>query len=148
MIYALPYRPIFFVLAKKLVINGTINGDLTGAAKTAYLNQKNVMTIRLLGSDTYFKGKVSNDFLAAGESLTFYENSQIDNNFAAAFNNIVVSGTINGNANIKAGFLKMEPGTYIGGDLQYGAPSSEIAPTLFVQGKIVVLEKEFLQKQM
>lgn len=137
-----------FVLAKKLVINGTINGDLNCAGATLYLNQKDSQTIRALAKDIYFKGHTSQDFITAGESITFYNSAYIEKNFVIASNKLILAGTISGNTKIKTGFLQIEPQTVFGQNLEYGAPKTEIAKNITINGELKILEQQFLSKNI
>ncbi len=137
-----------FVLSKKLVVTGKINGDLNCAGATLYLNQETSHTVRALAKDIYFKGHASQDFITAGEAVTFYDSAHIEKNLAAACNKLILAGTISGNAKIKTGFLQIEPLTVFGKNLEYGAPKTEIAKDITINGQLKVMEQEIFSKSI
>ena len=140
--------------ARRILINGQVDGDLFAAANTIDLRGPIGDSARIAGQTLIVDTTIDGDLLAAGTELLVSENARIaggivaagslveidgtvENGARVAAGEIVIRGTVGGDANFIADRLDLAPGARIIGDLDYRArtPLSPEAAAL-VEGTV------------
>ena len=122
--------------ARRILVDGQVDGDLFAAGNTIVLRGPIGDSTRIAGQTLTVDTTVDGDLLAAGTELHLTENARIaggilaagslveidgtvENGARVAAGEIVIRGTVNGNANFIADRLDLAPGARITGDLDY-----------------------------
>ena len=124
--------------ARRILIEGQVDGDLFAAANTIDLRGPIGDSTRIAGQMLNVDTTIDGDLLAAGTELLVTENARIaggivaagslveidgtvENGARVAAGEIVLRGTVRGDANFIADRLDLAPGARIIGDLDYRA---------------------------
>ena len=122
--------------AQRLRVDGRVDGDLFAAARTVDLRGAVGDSTRVAGEQVTVNAAIDGDLIAGGNRLQILDGAVItgglaaaassveldgvvDENLYAAAGEIIVRGTIRGDANVIADRLDLEPGARIEGDLDY-----------------------------
>ena len=122
--------------ARRILVDGRVDGDLFAAGYTIELRGPIGDSTRMVGLTLTVDTTIDGDLLAAGTELLLTENATVAGGLLAAGSiveidgtvgdgarmaagEIVVRGTVNGNANFIADRLDLAPGARITGDLDY-----------------------------
>ena len=122
--------------ARRIVVDGQVDGDLFAAANTIDLRGPIGDSSRIAGQTLTVDTTIDGDLLAVGTELRLTETARIaggltaagslveidgtvENGARVAAGEIVVRGTVHGNANVIADRLDLAPGARITGDLDY-----------------------------
>jgi len=117
-------------------ILGEVEGSVRALSQTTNINgliKRNVMNF---GADLNIRhtGKVEGDVVALGNELTV--DGEIDRGLRAAVGTVVISGTINGGASIKAHSITLMPTARINGDFKYESEKeAKIEPGAQITGE-------------
>ena len=124
--------------SRLLRVDGRVDGDLFAAAAAIDLRGPIGDSARLVGQSLYVDTAIDGDLLAAAEELVVAEDARIAGRVAAAGSRveidgtvengtrlgggeIVIRGTVHGDAEVVADRLDLAPGARITGDLDYRA---------------------------
>lgn len=124
--------------ARRILVDGRVEGDVFAAGNTIDLRGPIGDSTRIAGQILTVDTTIDGDLLAGGEELHLTENASVAGGLTAAASlveidgtvgrgarvaagEIIVRGTVNGNANIIADRLDLAPGARITGDLDYRA---------------------------
>ena len=124
--------------ARRIVVEGQVDGDLFAAGNTIDLLGPIGDSTRLAGQRITVDAPIDGDLLAGTEELLLTENARIAGGIAAvgslveidgtvgngvriAAGEVVIRGTVNGDANFIADRVELAPGARITGDLDYRA---------------------------
>lgn len=122
--------------ARRIVVDGQVDGDLFAAGNTIDLRGPIGDSARIAGQSLTVDTTIDGDLIAGGAELHVTENASIAGGLVAAnglveidgtvgdgarvaAGEIVVRGTVNGNANFIADRVDLAPGARITGDLDY-----------------------------
>ena len=122
--------------ARRIVVEGQVDGDLFAAGNTIDLRGPIGDSTRVAGQVITVDTTIDGDLLAAGTELLVSENARItggivaagslveidgtvENGARVAAGEIVIRGTVHGDANFIADRLDLAPGARITGDLDY-----------------------------
>lgn len=104
-----------------IIVRGTVNGDLEGAAGSVVIERSGVVTGDLstsAGSIT-IAGKVNGDVEVGTGSFTLAQSGVIGGNLDVGAGSILVQGQINGNARLGGDSIRLAETARIGGDVEY-----------------------------
>ncbi len=124
--------------ARRILVDGRVEGDVFAAGNTIDLRGPIGDSTRIAGQILTVDTTIDGDLLAGGEELYLTENASVAGGLTAAASlveidgtvgrgvrvaagEIIVRGTVNGNANVIADRLDLAPGARITGDLDYRA---------------------------
>ena len=124
--------------ARRILVDGRVEGDLFAAGNTIDLRGPSGDSTRIAGQILTVDTTIDGDLLAGGEELHLTENASVAGGLTAAASlveidgtvgrgarvaagEIIVRGTVNGDANFIADRLDLAPGARITGDLDYRA---------------------------
>ena len=124
--------------ARRILVDGRVEGDVFAAANTIDLRGPIGDSTRIAGQILTVDTTIDGDLLAGGEELHLTENASVAGGLTAAASlveidgtvgrgarvaagEIIVRGTVNGDANFIADRLDLAPGARITGDLDYRA---------------------------
>ncbi len=124
--------------ARRILVDGRVEGDLFAAGNTIDLRGPIGDSTRIAGQILTVDTTIDGDLLAGGEELHLTENASVAGGLTAAASlveidgtvgrgarvaagEIIVRGTVNGDANFIADRLDLAPGARITGDLDYRA---------------------------
>lgn len=124
--------------ARRIVVDGQVEGDVFAAGNTIDLRGPIGDSTRIAGQLLTVDTTIDGDLLAGGEELLLTENASVAGGLTAAASlveidgtvgrgarvaagEIIVRGTVEGNANVIADRLDLAPGARITGDLDYRA---------------------------
>ena len=122
--------------AQRVRVDGRVDGDLFAAARTVDLRGAVGDSTRVGGEQVTVNAAIDGDLIAGANRLRILDGAVItgglaaaassveldgvvDENLYAAAGEIIVRGTIRGDANVIADRLDLEPGARIEGDLDY-----------------------------
>lgn len=108
-----------YAFARRIVIDGTINGDLVAAAENIEVNgevrgdlivaARSVTVdgsieddIRAAGADLEFRSRVGGDVIAAGDQIEVGTDAVVGEDLAASANTVLAGGRIEGDVNLGA----------------------------------------------
>ena len=124
--------------ARRIMVDGRVEGDVFAAGNNIDLRGPIGDSTRIVGQILTVDTTIDGDLLAGGEELHLTENAIVAGGLTAAASlveidgtvgrgarvaagEIIVRGTVNGNANVIADRLDLAPGARITGDLDYRA---------------------------
>jgi cytoskeletal protein CcmA (bactofilin family) len=124
--------------AQRLLVNGQIDGDLFAVGRTIDLRGPVGDSTRIVGDQLTVNATIDGDLIAGGNRLRLLEaavirggvvaaassveiEGTVEKNLRVAAGEIVVRGTVSGDANLIADRLELAPGARIDGDLDYRA---------------------------
>ena len=122
--------------ARRILVDGQVDGDLFAAGRTIALRGPIGDSTRIVGQMLTVDTTIDGDLLAAGTELLVTENARIaggilaagslveidgtvENGARVAAGEIIVRGTVRGNASFIADRVDLAPGARITGDLDY-----------------------------
>ena len=123
-------------LGQRVLVRGEVDGDLFAAGRTVDLLGPVGDSTRIAGDQITVDTVINGDLLAAGNRLQFLDGTvirgglltasstveldgMVEEDFRAAAGEIIVRGTVRGDANVIADRLELAPGARIDGDLDY-----------------------------
>ena len=123
-------------VSRVIRVDGRVDGDLVAAAASIDLRGPVGDSTRIVGQSLYVDTVIDGDLLAAAEELVVTEDARIAGRVAAAGSRveidgtvednvrlgggeIVIRGTVHGDAEVVADRLDLAPGARITGDLEY-----------------------------
>ena len=122
--------------AQRVLVDGQVDGDLFAAARTVDLRGLIGDSTRVVGEQVTVDSTIEGDLIAGGNRLQLLEGTVVRGGVAAAASSLeidgtveedlraaagelVLRGTVRGNANVIADRLDLAPGARIEGDLDY-----------------------------
>ena len=127
-----------FAAAQQVLVNGRVDGDLFAAGRFVDLRGPVGDSTRMAGDQLTVNAAIDGDLLAAGNRLQLLEGADVRGgvlatgssvqlggtvaeNVRVAAGEIVVAGTVGGDAHLVADRVDLAPGARIDGDLDYRA---------------------------
>ena len=124
------------VAAQRVLVDGQVDGDLFAAARTVDLRGLIGDSTRVVGDQVAVDSTIDGDLIAGGNRLQLLEGAvvrggvaatasrleidgTVEENLRAAAGELVLRGTVRGDANVIADRLDLAPGARIEGDLDY-----------------------------
>jgi cytoskeletal protein CcmA (bactofilin family) len=149
-----------FLWAPTITIRGTLNGDLFGGANSIFIFGTVTDSTRLFAQTVEISGRIEGDLIIFASTITILEGAEITGRLHVAGQHLYlgghvegdvtvasgatsITGTIGGDARIKADTIKIAAGTRIEGDLRYRA-RNELPEGLdsHVGGELIELESD------
>jgi cytoskeletal protein CcmA (bactofilin family) len=142
------------VAGGRVVIGETVSGDVMAAGGSVEVHAAVADDVRLAGGDVRLRGTVADDVMAAGGNVSLLPDSRVGGRawlsggrikvagfiareLKAAGGEILVSGRVDGNVDIKGRKIRILDGAVIDGDLSYASPhEAEIAEGAEIRGSI------------
>lgn len=107
--------------AGSVVVRGTVDGDLTGAAGDVRVAESGTVTgnVEISGGSVEIAGTVSGDVEVGAGSVRLADSGRIDGSLQAGAGSVYVGGTVGGDAQLGADSITLGPSARIAGDLTY-----------------------------
>ncbi|HKQ62183.1 MAG TPA: hypothetical protein VJS92_12910 [Candidatus Polarisedimenticolaceae bacterium] len=147
-------------LGQAVIVNGEVTGDLVFLGQSVDIRGRVGDSVRVWGNTVTVSGTVSGDLLAFGNAVNILRGAHItgalrgfsgslildgtvDGDLDFVGGEAIISGSLGGNAKIKADTVQLDPAARIHGDLTYTARKEvELASPEIVGGHVQFTDKE------
>jgi cytoskeletal protein CcmA (bactofilin family) len=126
------------VVGATVVVRGTVDGDLSGAAADITIAETGVVTgdVNVAAANVDIAGRVDGDVSAAAASIVLAETAEVGGEFRVGASDVRLAGTVDGNVVVGADTIRVADTAVVGGDLRYDGDISGVE-SASVAGSVV-----------
>jgi cytoskeletal protein CcmA (bactofilin family) len=112
--------------AGTVVVRGTVDGDLDGAAGSVVVEPTGVVTgdLSILAGNVRISGQVDGDVSGAAGSVTLTREGAVGGDLRSGAGSVLIEGTVGGSALLGAGSIHLAETASVAGDVRYDPDSS------------------------
>ncbi|WP_435348390.1 bactofilin family protein [Haloarchaeobius sp. HRN-SO-5] len=109
------------VLASTVVVRGTVNGDLNGAAADVRIEDTGVVTgdLNVAAASVDIAGRVDGDVSVGAATLRLLDGAVVGGQLNVGAADVTLAGTVRGDAAVGADVISVTDSAVVGGDLRY-----------------------------
>ncbi|MFC4405263.1 bactofilin family protein [Haloarchaeobius iranensis] len=126
------------VVGATVVVRGTVDGDLSGAAADVTVAETGVVTgdVNVAAANIDIAGRVDGDVSSGGASIALAETAVVGGEFRVGASDVTIAGNVAGNVVVGADTIRLTETAVIGGDLRYDGDISGVEDAA-VAGSVV-----------
>lgn len=118
----------------RILVDGTINGDLIAAGGKIIVSGKVAQNARVAGGHIVLSGNIGRNVTVAATDIQLTDAGQIHGNVLAAGGDVELEGSVGRDAKIAA--RKVRLSNHVGGNLDLAAGDGQLTSTAAVEGKL------------
>jgi cytoskeletal protein CcmA (bactofilin family) len=115
-------------------VNGDVNGDLLAAAATVIVNGNVTGSAQYYGAGVTNAGSIAGSLAASGAALFLRGN--VAGDVASSGGATWLGGVFGGDVEAESGYLAVEDGARLGGDLSYRVEELDLSPAAVIAGRV------------